>query len=170
MKKILLQFVLPLPKNWVNFLSLLSFSLYTSYFLSLRLTQIVCQTQRGTTFLISLAIFTCGMVYVHPGLLTTMNLQRTVKFLKHSREIVCVAHSRFILDYLCILRTLRHFLWRIIYAGGTVGFRPKFEIAGSYFLSQNYRKILSFKMRIWCRYEARTSNFPNSPFTYQNDK
>ena len=90
------------------------------------------------------------MVYVYPGLLTTMNLQRTVKFLKHSREIVCVAHSRFILDYLCILRTLRHFLWRIIYAGGTVGFRPKFEIAGSYF----YLKIIEKYWASRCEFGA----------------
>ena len=31
-------------------------------------------------------------------------------------------------------------------------------------------KIFSFKMRIWCRYIAPTSNLTKVPFTYRNDE
>ena len=45
-----------------------------------------------------------------------------------------------------------------------------FEAPAASFTTKFFKKIFSFKVRIWCRYKATTSNLTNLAFTYRNDE
>ena len=79
-----------------------------------------------------------------------MNLQCTLKFLKHSLPALLLKFmvlSRFIMYYRVFIRRL--------YANGYVSFRP----AASF--TSKFLKIFSFEVRIWCCYKTTTSNLAN---------
>ena len=162
----------------------LGISLYDRLYWTPTVVQTACKRQRGRCFWLASQCPGYGIRKFHPGNSPTMNLQCTLKFLKHSLPtwlLEFMVHSRFNTCY-------RVFISRL-YANCYVSSRPKFatprrrkfrprtDIAigvlparRQQVLPQNSWKISSFMVRIWCRYEATTSNLTSLPFTYRNDE
>ena len=91
-----------------------------------------------------------------------MNMQCTLKFLKHSLRVLLLKNYGNLAGSLCT--TVCLYVACTPIAMSVLGLN--FEVPAAIVLPQNSLKIFSFEVRIWCRYKTTNSNLTNLPFTY----